>query len=883
MKINTFLKRLMVVCLIAVFCMMFVTETKAGTVNVIKSNGQPLKYYDETPVMINSEYEQKSEMRGVWVSALTGDISGFTSKEQYQQEMLSMLETLEYYNMNTLIFHVRPMNDAFYESKYNSYSSYYNTKATWDPLPWLIEECHKRGIEFHAWMNPYRVTTNVSSSLENIAKNYKASNAASNPDNLLKGTTSVILNPGLPEVRTFLIDTCMELAENYDIDAIHFDDYFYAAGIDDSKTREQYNTTGLSTDDWRREQVNSFIQQLHRKLELLNERTGRAVQLGIAPTGVYKNGDGIVRYDSNGNAITTGSPTRGQTHYSSYLYADTVKWINEGWIDYILPQTYWALEHSACPFADLITWWDKVVKNKDTNLYASLGLYMKTQDGGSSWKTNDYEGYYQAMIVNGLDNTRGISVYNYLSLRTSISNTQSFKKMDTIWSNPAVLPVIRTLKSVVLPKVNNLEVGKNGSVGNIVSWDELENAKFYVIYRSENELTFSNDEVIDIIGNLEYNGRIQYTDILVENDNKEYNYGVRAQSSNNTLGEKASVSTTNLSNSDVQYLGDFETFSITDNTFAGEKVTVRWNSLSYPFGDKINYELYYSFDEGEEVKVTNFYISRVMNCYDISIPNNVSTLDIKLKAYNNIGVTEKTMSVQIGQSLPNITNFGYTGIFYTEADINFVWNRLKEEGVKYTLQYSADGFNWTDFAETSEEQKTFNYYFTAKTPHLSGEIYFRVKASKDDKVSYSNIIKEYGKKYIGDYKNLQVNDEDIKDYYILDENDELIIKWRKGSVNGSSASYLVMYSYDLELWQNVRLYNSKSSYTESGSLCTQLIPITYKSSIVYFKVTGNVNGYENESQIIRVHVRITDLFFEEFITFVDYENKSFVELLDIYN
>ena len=152
MKINAIIKRFFAVIIVCMALLMFV-KVDASTVNVLRTNGQVLKYDDGTNVTISTDYVQKREMRGVWVSALTGDISGFTSKEQYQKEILSVLETLEHFNMNTLIFHVRMMNDAFYESKYNSYSSYYNVNATWDPLPWIIEECHKQ--------NPLKKTVKV--------------------------------------------------------------------------------------------------------------------------------------------------------------------------------------------------------------------------------------------------------------------------------------------------------------------------------------------------------------------------------------------------------------------------------------------------------------------------------------------------------------------------------------------------------------------------------------------------------------------------------------------------------------------------------------------------------------------------------------------------
>lgn len=140
-----------------------------------------------------------------------------------------------------------------------------------DPLEYVITEAHKRGIEFHAWLNPYRIGSTYGSKQE-VADAYSAypNNPASNENNVLIGSPLQILDPGIPEVREFIIDTCLEIVENYDVDAIHFDDYFYADGIDDSETRAKYNTEGLSVSDFRRKQVDTFIYNLKLELDEFN-------------------------------------------------------------------------------------------------------------------------------------------------------------------------------------------------------------------------------------------------------------------------------------------------------------------------------------------------------------------------------------------------------------------------------------------------------------------------------------------------------------------------------------------------------------------------------------------------------------------------------------
>ena len=228
-----------------------------------KTNGSGNLNYKGTddPILINNTYEYTdSEFRAVWITPLAGNIPKYTSQTQYKNVMTQVFDNMEEYNLNVLIYHVRIMNDALYESELNNWSSYYHRNPDWEALPWIIEEAHKRGIEFHAWMNPYRITNSYTGSVESYANSVSNSkNAASNPENILKGGNSLILNPGEPAVRNFIVDTVEEFVNKYDVDAIHFDDYFYISGVDDSTSRGKYNPNNLGVADWRREQVDLFI------------------------------------------------------------------------------------------------------------------------------------------------------------------------------------------------------------------------------------------------------------------------------------------------------------------------------------------------------------------------------------------------------------------------------------------------------------------------------------------------------------------------------------------------------------------------------------------------------------------------------------------------
>jgi len=261
-------------------------------VNLKKTDGNNVLYRGTNiEVQIPDTYDlQASEFRAVWVTTLTGDIAAYSSETQYKAEMNKVFEVMEYYNLNAMIFHIRTHNNALYNSDLNPVASWYSSVDfnLWDPLEWIIEESHKRGIEFHAWLNPYRVSTSYSGTVEDYALTVPSYNIASNPENLLKTTNGILLNPGEPAVRNFLVDSVMEIINRYDVDAIHFDDYFYTDGIDDTTTRNKYNTSNLSIEDFRRQQIDIFIEQLYNEMRSFSLTNNRVIQLGISPTGIIE-------------------------------------------------------------------------------------------------------------------------------------------------------------------------------------------------------------------------------------------------------------------------------------------------------------------------------------------------------------------------------------------------------------------------------------------------------------------------------------------------------------------------------------------------------------------------------------------------------------------
>ena len=264
----------------------------------------------------NDVKEPPQDFRAVWSSPWGGDedLIRFNSIDEFKNNMIYILDTLKMYNMNVLIYHVRTHNDALYKSELNPVSPYFEKVdfTQFDPLGWLIDETHKRGIEFHAWMNPYRITSNDSIDIETLLEKYKnyPENPESKKEYILYGVKTIIMDPGKEEVREFISKTIIEFLNKYDVEAIHFDDYFYAnmsAGgstsgeitiVDgpDQKTCNDYidshpgcpyqNDSATDKANWRRNQTDLLIKLLKERINEYNTKNKKFIQFGISPTGI---------------------------------------------------------------------------------------------------------------------------------------------------------------------------------------------------------------------------------------------------------------------------------------------------------------------------------------------------------------------------------------------------------------------------------------------------------------------------------------------------------------------------------------------------------------------------------------------------------------------
>jgi uncharacterized lipoprotein YddW (UPF0748 family) len=402
-------------------------------------DGTVVTYYNSTiPIQLPIEYiENEAEVRAVWVATVNNiDIPLHTSEAQYKAEITEILDTLVTYHFNTVFLQVRPMNDAFYPSEYAPFSRYLTgiegQDPGWDVLEFWIEEGHKRGIEIHAWLNPYRVSTGTGSKESQLALLHDDNFAKLHPDLVLQDLSGrLILNPGENQVRAYIKNIVQELMSEYNIDGIHFDDYFYSYnGMDnaeDAATYERTKEIDQSLADWRRENVNILVSDLFSIVESYNVSESETVKFGISPFGIWQ---------SQGLEGSNTSPYTLESYHDQY--ADTKKWVEEGWLHYIMPQFYWEFDHSSAPYADLVDWWAELCSENEVDLIIGHGFY-RFADG--SWEAEN-ELMEQLRYNQKYDIIKGSSFFSYKTLNsTNTLVVQSLERlMESYWTEYVTFP-----------------------------------------------------------------------------------------------------------------------------------------------------------------------------------------------------------------------------------------------------------------------------------------------------------------------------------------------------------------------------------------------------------------------------------------------------------
>lgn len=320
---------------------------------------------------------EAAEVRACWVSSV-GNLD-FPSKmglsaEALRKEMDAIVSNCKSIGLNTIFFQVRPMGDALYPSAYFPWSVYLSgeqgvgPEEGFDPLAYFIQKAHAEDLALHAWINPYRIGTG-----SNVKEHLSADNpAVLHPEYTVSCDSGLYYNPGHPEARKLILNGVAELVRNYDVDGIHFDDYFYPyemAGFDDSAAYAQYGQ-GLSLEDFRRHSVNQLIEATYKLIKTMDQKK----QFGISPFGIW----------ANRSVDPSGSATNGLSAYAD-IFSDSKKWVEEGWLDYVCPQIYWSFENEDAPYDVLVDWWDQLCAKNHVRLYIGVALYkVGTDEAGWS-------------------------------------------------------------------------------------------------------------------------------------------------------------------------------------------------------------------------------------------------------------------------------------------------------------------------------------------------------------------------------------------------------------------------------------------------------------------------------------------------------------------
>jgi len=427
--------------------------------------------------------QNKREFRGAWIQAVNGQWVG-VGTQKMQQTLTYQLDELMKDGVNAIIFQIRPECDALYQSNIEPWSRFLTGKQGvapspyWDPLQWMVTECHKRGMELHAWINPYRAKTKTTHELDSRHV------AVRHPEWVFEYDDQYILNPAIPECRNFICHVVGDIVRRYDVDGLHIDDYFYpypAAGQtipDDQLFRS--NPRGFTNKgDWRRDNVNLFIRQLSDTIH----QNKPWVKFGVSPFGIYRN----KKNDSNG------SNTNGLQNYDD-LYADVLLWVNKGWVDYNVPQLYWEIGHKSADYQELIGWWNRYASNRPLFIGEDVERTVKNADLRNP---NAHQLAAKVQLRSQMRNVQGAVLWYAKAAVDNIGNYGTSLR-STYWRYPALQPQMPFIDGKAPKKVRKPKIINTQEDGNVLFWREPKGkgwknqAVRYVVYR------FNNGEPINI-------------------------------------------------------------------------------------------------------------------------------------------------------------------------------------------------------------------------------------------------------------------------------------------------------------------------------------------------------------------------------------------------
>lgn len=454
---------------------------------------QPSFVANNLPFVNKSSFDATSpkyEFRAVWVATVTNidwpSKKGLSSDEQ-KAEFIHLLDAQQRNGMNAVIVQIRPAADAFYSSPYEPWSEYLSgiqgipPSPYYDPLKFMIEETHKRGMEFHAWLNPYRAVFNIQTS--SVSPTHIT---RTHPEWFLAYGNTKFFNPGEPAVMQYVANIVKDIVSRYDVDAIHMDDYFYPYRIagkefPDNKTYIKYGN-GMNKDDWRRSNCDSIIKHIHETI--IN--TNPMVKFGISPFGVWRNKSS----DANGSDTKAG-----QTNYDD-LYANILLWLKNGWIDYVAPQLYWEIGNRLCDYKTLLNWWASHSYGK--HVYIGHGIYRTEENPTAAWR-NPNELPDEIQLLRKNPNIEGSVFFSSTNLLDNPNGWEDSLQND-YYKYPALIPPMPWIDTTSPQAPSIINIRQQGSFTNAFyiidckesASKETETVKNYVLYLSNNFTTLGS-------------------------------------------------------------------------------------------------------------------------------------------------------------------------------------------------------------------------------------------------------------------------------------------------------------------------------------------------------------------------------------------------------
>ena len=424
----------------------------------------------------------KREFRAAWIQSVNGQFRGMPT-EKLKQNLIGQLNSLQKAGINAIIFQVRPEADALYASRLEPWSRFLTgvqgkaPEPYWDPMQFMIDECHKRGMEFHAWINPYRTKTTLKSEL--------APNHVYNihPEWFVTYGDQLYFDPALPESRRHICMVVSDIVSRYDVDAIHMDDYFYPYPIKgkdfpDDASFARFGGGFSNKGDWRRSNVNVLIKKLHETIREIKPW----VKFGVSPFGIYR----------NESSDPLGSKTKGLQNYDD-LYADVLLWAREGWIDYNIPQIYWHIGHPVADYETLVKWWATHSENRPLFIGQSVPKTVQFADP----QNPSINQLPRKMALQRAYQTIGGSCQWYAAAVVENQGRYRDALISEYHKYPALVPVFDFMDDKAPDKVRKMKKVWTED-GYILFWtapkfkDEMNRPVQYVVYR------FGSKEKVDI-------------------------------------------------------------------------------------------------------------------------------------------------------------------------------------------------------------------------------------------------------------------------------------------------------------------------------------------------------------------------------------------------